>query len=154
MPILQKCIKETFGTNKFCKSSLETTQKKERKIALNQDFCSWTNLWPTKQAKSYQPDRNGEFLPYSVWNLVPESKKKKLGLHTFNFRITSTNNVWVSPLASQHHVLFIQLRSKKNESLVASHSVLLLWNYLWVDTLIFLFILWVNYFSSKGWRKE
>lgn len=149
MPILQKCIIETFGTNKFCKSSLETTQKKERKIALNQDFCSIFDL-PSKQSLTSQIVMENSFiqcLKFSSW-------KQKKGLHTSNFRLTSTNNVWVSPLASQHHVLFIQLRSKKNESLVASHSVLLPWNYLWVDTLIFLFILWVNYFSSKGWRKE
>ena len=104
---------------------------------------------PSKQSLTSQIVMENFFI-----QCLKSSSWKQKNKSSSNFRVTSTNNVWVSPLASQHHVLFIQLRSKKNESLVASHSVLLLWNYLWVDTLIFLFILWVNYFSSKGWRKE
>ena len=125
---------------------------KERKENCTESGFLLLNKSLTYQASKVLPARSKwRISSYSVWNLVSESKKNR---SSSNFHLTSTNNVWVSPLASQHHVLFIQLRSKKNESLVASHSVLLLWNYLWVDTLIFLFILWVNYFSSKGWRKE
>ena len=125
---------------------------KERKENCTESGFLLLNKSLTYQASKVLPARSKwRISSYSVWNLVSESKKNR---SSSNFHLTSTNNVWVSPLASQHHVPFIQLRSKKNESLVASHSVLLLWNYLWVDTLIFLFILWVNYFSSKGWRKE
>ena len=125
---------------------------KERKENCTESGFLLLNKSLTYQASKVLPARSKwRIFSYSVWNLVSESKKNR---SSSNFHLTSTNNVWVSPLASQHHVLFIQLRSKKNESLVASHSVLLLCNYLWVDTLIFLFILWVNYFSSKGWRKE
>ena len=125
---------------------------KERKENCTESGFLLLNKSLTYQASKVLPARSKwRISSYSVWNLVSESKKNR---SSSNFHLTSTNNVWVSPLASQHHVLFIQLRSKKNEALVASHSVLLLCNYLWVDTLIFLFILWVNYFSSKGWRKE